>query len=306
MAADTAQICSAAAATVVPPADQTSSAPEGCSAYRAYYGVSQPADPELARACAFQERNAGTNSDTPFRASAILTMIYANGQGVARNTDLAVKFACEITGGAVAEMEARVDHLRNRSGERRFDLCDDITSGYMGGYCESKESDLADQERSRKIAAILANAPAAERTAFDELRKAGEAYFTLNADSTLGTGGTIRAALEISGAEEQRTLFVDTLARLEKRDRPDGMEGDFAAADRDLNAIYRRLLDWANPEDGTTPDELRKAERAWIAYRDRWLDFARLRYPDLPPDQMKTLLTRERIAAIDSVLHPPH
>lgn len=40
---------------------------------------------------------------------------------------------------------------------------------------------------------------------------------------------------------------------------------DFQAADKKLNAIYRKLLDAAEPKDR---DLLKAAERNWIAYRD--------------------------------------
>jgi hypothetical protein len=40
----------------------------------------------------------------------LLTMIYANGKGAARNFDLALKFACEVDG-APAENGYRLEHL---------------------------------------------------------------------------------------------------------------------------------------------------------------------------------------------------
>jgi len=236
-------------------------------------------------------------------------MLYANGQGVSRNIDLAIKFSCEIEVQAAAEKEGRVDHLlalRDHPGANPFDLCDDVTSGMMVGFCEGRDSELAEQARKGKITSLLTGATAAQQAAFDKLKSAGETYFGEHADSTLGTGGTMRAAEEIMVTEGQRTVFVETLTQFEKREQPEGMSGDFAEADRALNDIYRQLLAWADPDVGTTQQDLRHAERAWIAYRDRWLDFAKLRYPDLPADKIKTLLTRQRIAAIDKTLHPGH
>jgi hypothetical protein len=49
-------------------------------------------------------------------------------------------------------------------------------------------------------------------------------------------------------------------------------------------------------------EESRTAERAWISYRDLWLDFARLRYPALSPDQVKIMLTGQRIKAIQDIM----
>lgn len=304
--ADIAQSCSTAATAAIPPEDEIAAPQENCNAYHAYYGIGQTTDFVQARACAFQERKTGSHNDTPFRASAILSMIYANGDEVARNIDLALKFACEIKDGAIAEQELRVAHLLTlvqEPAEARFDLCDDITSGYMSGYCEARRADLAKQEQDHKTDALLAGATPAQQSAFDTLQRVSETYFDLNIDSTLGTSGTMRAALEIAGVEEQRTLFIDTVTRLEARETPDGMDGDFAQADQALNDIYRKLLGLVDPDNGITMEGLQGAEQAWILYRDRWLDFARLRYPDLPNDQVKTLITRQRIAAIDNALN---
>lgn len=106
-------------------------------------------------------------------------MIYANGSGVPRNADLALKFACEIEDEASAEQEARINHLlllRQMSDlpvAPPFDLCDNITSGFMGAYCEGKRVDIGKRETAPRIQAVIDEATPAQRAAFDKLPQAG-------------------------------------------------------------------------------------------------------------------------------------
>lgn len=66
-------------------------------------------------------------------------MIYANGDGVARDYDLSIRFACENTCAADVEMAYRMGHLERLKadgpGAKRFDLCDDAPSGLITGAC---------------------------------------------------------------------------------------------------------------------------------------------------------------------------
>lgn len=87
-------------------------------------------------------------------------MIYASGKGAQRNLDLALKFACEMATIASAEKAGRVAHLEKLKAEgwtgSNFDVCDDITSGYMSGFCEDKPDRFDEAERGRKHYAITA------------------------------------------------------------------------------------------------------------------------------------------------------
>ncbi|MHB0990431.1 MAG: hypothetical protein ACYC0M_04040 [Burkholderiales bacterium] len=81
-----------------------------CQSAELYYGYTGQPDYVRARQCAYLER--GTASGKIISGSSILTMIYANGQGVLRNLPLAIKFACEA-GGAPAEIDGRIADLEH-------------------------------------------------------------------------------------------------------------------------------------------------------------------------------------------------
>ena len=105
-----------------------------------------------ARACAYVELAEGDGE--VFGRSRVLMMIYATGIGGTQNLNLAIHLACE-TEGAPAEMEGRVAHLERLKGAKgskvKFDLCDDVTSGYMSGHCAGHDQRMAAAKRDRAL-----------------------------------------------------------------------------------------------------------------------------------------------------------
>ena len=49
-------------------------------------------------------------------------------------------------------------------------------------------------------------------------------------------------------------------------------------------------------------DGIRTAQRAWLRYRDAWLAFARIRYPQLNADSLRAALTEKRTASLQQFL----
>ena len=49
------------------------------------------------------------------------------------------------------------------------------------------------------------------------------------------------------------------------------------------------------------PEYLRNSERAWLKYRDAWIDFARLRYPSTNKCVWLTLITKEQTANLRKI-----
>jgi hypothetical protein len=89
----------------------------------------------------------------------MLTVLYANGEGVQRDLSLALRFACEAEG-APAEIIGRIESLKSleQSGGisgPKFDFCDDITSGFMEGFCAARGAEIEDQERNQQLLKAL-------------------------------------------------------------------------------------------------------------------------------------------------------
>ena len=124
---------------------------KNCGTKNAYYGIGEPVDYEKARKCAFLERQ--RDPDLLFGSNTVLMMLYANGYGVKKDLDLAIRIAgCDVPGSR-AEHKRRIAHLnklKQKSEAKPFDFCDDITGGMMQGLCsihaaEVRESKLNSQ-----------------------------------------------------------------------------------------------------------------------------------------------------------------
>ena len=283
----------------------------GCNSEALYYGIGMKADPVKARACAFYE----VGRQNPFAGLGILMSLYANGKGVKRNLDLATALACRIEG-APAELAGRVQHLQAMKADPAkagtFDYCDDITSGYAGALCEELDANIADTKRNARIDAITAHWSKADIAAFNSLGDAAETYAEVSSDNEVDMSGTARGAFAIQRREDTLDAFAHTLASLENGTLPHATAADAQAADGKLNGLYRKIMALhvkpdqvggyqsadSLPSTTVTHAGIRKAERAWIAYRDAWLALAARHYPDISPARLSAYLTRERIAYI--------
>src|SRR5260370_35756380 len=115
------------------PTPQQAKALAKCSSMNLYYGLGAPADPVRARLCAYTELGEKRANDDYFLGADTLMMVYANGRGVARNLDLALRFACE--GNTMPDSGSRVQHLvelkPKNSKEPDFDVCEDLPRSVM-------------------------------------------------------------------------------------------------------------------------------------------------------------------------------
>lgn len=278
------------------PSEAQKAALKGCDAEDLYYGITGRADPAKARLCAYAQID--SREETIFGGTAILMMIYATGAGVKRNPELAVRLACEVDG-APAEVEGRLAHLekleRQRSGRVTFDLCDDITSGFMMGACAAHDQRFKQVKRQRRWKARLDAWTPAERQAFARLRTTADAFFRARSEGEVDLSGTARAMLEVEEEERLEDGFVSLMDMLEAKKLPAATAGNYQAADKALNAAYADVMKAGADDLGTvTKADIKKAERAWIQYRDEWVRFARAKDPAASPEAIKTWLTRER------------
>ncbi len=264
-----------------------------------YYGLGAPADPEKARLCAYTELGQKRAEDDYFLGGDILMMVYANGRGVARNLDLALRFACD--GNTMPDSGPRVQHLEElkakNSKDSDFDVCDDIPRPIMfhgigaDGACDGRD----DQVRSAKQDAIIAKWSAADKQAFAKLRKAADAFIAARSEAETdrnGAGAVIIPAYETAGLND---AFIAALAQFESGKLPSFTSADYAKADAELNASYRDALKAARQSKGTvTVEGIRETERGWLAYLTAWVTFGRQKYPNVAADSWRTWLTQER------------
>jgi len=303
-------------ADVAIPQQDIGTAPEDCDTRALYYGDDghgRGRDDAAARQCAYRMRAAG--NDDAFDGSGVLMMLYANGRSVARNIPLAKRFACEYES-APAEVEGRLTHLdaiAEGTDKAPLDICDDITSGMMGGVCAARDADFARVIRSERWAALQANWTPAQRSALAALHKAADAYFDSASGNEEDMSGTARGALAVDAYERLDIALLRDVERFETGIRPDEKAADFPAADKALNAAYRHTLaaldagkgDSAFGEYGTIRSEgVRETERLWLRYRDAWVAFAATRYPDTAANAWRAWLSRARARALSEIAGP--
>ena len=275
----------------------------GCESANLYYGFDIKPDFVKARHCAYLEMDLGDT--TVFGGSATLMMIYANGYGVKKDADLAIKFACKLDG-APAEMEYRIQHLldlKKSGGGKPFDLCDDITSGYMQGHCAGREQRFADAERNRILSGILAKWGQNDKRGFALLRQSFDKFSKARISNEVDTSGTARAALQVEEESKLSKDLVTAVVQFEKGKLPRYTPTDFIKADRDLNMVYGKIQSKKDFHWGSvTQADIKHTQRAWLKYREAWVTFGRQKYPQVGEESWRTWLTRKRIAMLKEFL----
>jgi hypothetical protein len=276
------------------PAARTAASPNGCDAEALYYGIGVRRDPERARLCAFTQTPSHAALE-PFAGRAMLMTLYANGSGVRRDLDVAIHLACGIAGLAPAEYDARITHLAGLRGTqargRDFHYCDDIRGGLPEGLCAAHRAALARPQREATLRALIARWTPEERAAFEPLRRAFEEFVAASAAGDLASP-SLRGRLE-QGLRDQ---FTDMLQRLSNGRAPRFTAGQFGTEDLQLNQAYRARLEDERQYDapGISVASLQNAQRAWLRYRDAFIAFSRVKYPNVARESLAAWITRNR------------
>ena len=277
---------------------------KNCNVTKLYYGIGQRQDAVKARQCAFMP---DTEDDVFVARKGVLMMVYANGEGVARDLSLAKKAACEA-GGAPAELDGRLAHLRALAANpdnktARIDYCDDVTSGLMGGYCSSVQTGLRDAERERALTALTRSWKPNERAALQRLRQAAEAFIDARGSGEVDLSGTARASMVLNEEKRQRDAFFASLKAFEAGKLPRSGSAAYAARDRELNAVYQQLKRLPESQFTTVKmADIQATQRLWLRYRDAWVEFGKLRYPSVPADAWRAYFTQQRTVMLKSLL----
>jgi uncharacterized protein YecT (DUF1311 family) len=276
----------------------------GCESSGLYYGAGASPDYREARLCAYVEREA--EEPPVIGGAAVLMMIYANGHGVDRDIGIARRFACEIEG-APAELDGRLEHLSDiaelDASEVDFDICDDITSGYMSGVCAQLGAEATARARRQRTDVLLQSWPQARRDAYRDVRRAADAYFQSRLDGEVDISGTARGAFVVAEQESLEEGFLQHLIDFDGGRLPRGDAQALKRADAALNAAYAEAMKQARPDSpedafgmlgSVRPEGIRAAERLWIRYRDAWADFGTSQYPTTTREAWLHWQTEER------------
>lgn len=269
-----------------------------------YYGIGVPVDYGKARRLAFLEMAARGGREDPIEGSSILMMLYANGFGVERNLDISIRLACANVGGSGAEVEGRLQHLKDmKSGVSKgvFDVCDDATSGYLDNFCASIHSELTDIARNASIDSVTRNWPKPRREAYERLRRAASGFFSERADSEIDQSGTAHIAIVDDELASLEDGFKEDISNADKCNFSNFSVQEYIEADKQLNRIFSKIMADKHFQHGTvTQTGIRSAQRKWIAYRDAWVVFGAVVCPGVTGASLKTMLTQERVSQLEN------
>ena len=226
---------------------------------------------------------------------------FANGDGVPRDYDIAAAFLCRAEPGmAQAEydgMSAHLEKMRKGETEAPLRFCDHVTSGYGSTYCASVRWDEEMPKLDARINALRG------RPLMNELLMRGAAFAAAETEfiGEQSQGGTGYSAILLATEIDEKERFIASVEQWSKERAPSASSAEAKSADAELNAMYRKTM--KDTEDPEWRSRLRKAQRAWILYRDAFAAFYVDRWRDSAPAdvlrrEIVTQLTSDRTKAL--------
>ena len=300
------KICAGVKDVQLPAEDRPSAADAkalaNCSSEKLYYGYAKTPDYVQARKCAYLELDRQLK-DAPFSGKTILMMVYANGKGVARNLDVALKLACEVQG-APGDWAGRIHQLeRMKAADGKgggFSICDHSSGKYMYEQCAMLSDRFDKMDREKQIQQIEAKWSTADKTALATLRQAQREFMHLRA--TKETDLTI--TFEVQEVAFLENNFIEMLQKAEAGDIPSFSAEDVKRIDADLNDAYAQTQNGKTASWGTvTREEIKTTQAAWVKYRDAWVAFGKKKYPKVSEAMVKTWLTEQRREMLEKFMH---
>lgn len=311
--------------TVTPESEADADWLKNCAEDDLYYGASphQDVDYAAARRCALYDWNARhgaapVNSDTGGSydvSTQTLAMIYANGDGVPRDLDLAIHVVCEEafplgnSDRGAAESDHQIDlvqeifklaKMRSADSPERFDYCNGgarLSEWPEKLVCESINTRLARKKREAHLAEVVAPWTEEQKNAFAKARTAFNQFEFIEEQAE----NSCAVPVELCNFDIDDRLerdFVAAIDGFEQGKLPAFKRGEYGDAKYGLSDLYQQLESMTFQSNRSRMYKLRDAERAWQEYRDAFVDFAKLRWPSVSEHSWLTLLDNERIAQL--------
>ena len=299
------QMCAAVKEVQLPAADKPTPAEEkalaSCVSVDAYFGFGQSADPVKARKCAYAEIDRGAN--LPLGGKAILMMVYANGNGAARNYDVAIKLACEL-GGAPGDDAGRVYQLDRLKKQKwagdNFSVCDHSSGRELYEQCAILSERFDKIERDQKFNELIAAWKPAEKKAFHTFMEEANRFFEVQAKYGVNLEGTFEIQEEIFF---KRNL-LSSFEAFERGELPKYSAEEFHRSEAAEQAAFLRTQNGPDAKWGTiTRESVRKSQDEWLRYRDAWIVFGRQKYPSVTEQSWKAWLDQDRTVMFNRFLH---
>ena len=299
------QMCAAVKDVELPAADRPTPAEEKaltkCVSADVYFGFGQTADPVKARKCAYAEMD--RDAKAPIGGKAILMMVYANGNGAARNFDAAIKLACSL-GGSPGDDAGRVyqlDRLKKQNwAGNNFSVCDHSSGREMYEQCAILSERFDKIERDQKFNELIAGWKPAEKKSFQTFMEEANRFYEVQAKNGVNLEGTFEIQEEIFF----KNNLLSSLQALERGELPNYTAEEFQRAEAAEKAAYQRTQTGSDTQWGTvTRQSVQKSEEEWRRYCSAWIAFARQKYPGVSEQSWKAWLDNDRAVMFNRFLH---
>lgn len=271
-----------------------------CSSQDLYFGFGQPSDPAKARKCAYLEMEQGKD-DLDIAGRSILMMVYANGKGADRNLDVAIKLACEMSGGPgdIAGNIYELERFRKAPANARYSVCDHSAAPHLYKSCAILGDRFDAIQRAKELSDITSGWSQKDREAFASLQHAANTFFKSRASSEID----LEPTFEVQEVAFMENGFISRLKQLQKGDLPSFSAADRKKAQSEVDQAYADTQKDPNRRWGTaTAAGVHQTEQLWTAYRDAWVKFGKTKYPHVTADSWQTWLDQERLAMLQKLL----
>lgn len=293
------QICASVEKVELPAADRPTQAEEKelskCASVDSYFGFGQQADAVKARKCAYAELDRGDKA--AIGGNAILAMIYANGLGVPRNYNVALKFACAIkdTPGDSAGRIYQLERMRKSNLGGRFSICDHSSGRNLYEQCAILGDRFDVIERDNKYKELSAAWSERDKKAFQAFLQEAKIFTKVQASNAVDLSGTF----EIQEESFLNDQLLANLQKFEHGELPKFSQEDFQQAEATMNSAYEATQNNQSSHWGTvTPEGIKTSQEEWLRYREAWIAFGRQKYPDVTAESWKTWLDKDRVGAL--------
>jgi uncharacterized protein YecT (DUF1311 family) len=265
-----------------------------CFIYKEGIGVKQ--DLHEYRKCILSNEADYNNND--------IAEIYANGWGVPRDPNLAIALICR--GSSVpAELIFMVDTLHSTKDQeslrKEFTYCNNVMSGANSGVCAYQAEDVKEYKRNFEITKIIDKWTDKQRAAFFILKERADEFFSERSTSEDDMSGTSSTVIAMGEKGRLRDEFLKAIKDFENKNFLKRKK--VARADKFLNKIYNQLIQKKNTRyyGGISVDGVKLTQYKWLKYRDEWVKFAKIKYPEISSDVFNTFVTEQRIKQLNQI-----
>ena len=298
------KMCAAVDQVEIPTADHPTAAEEkalaGCSSVDAYFGLGEKEDPVKARKCSFAEMDRGEKA--ALSGKALLSMVYANGKGVPRNYDVALKISCSIndTPGDAAGRIYELVRLKKAATPAVYSICDHSSGRELYEQCAILSSRFDKIERDEKMEKFIASWSEKDKKAFHVFWDEVEKFAKVQAGNAMSLEGTF----EIQEEDFIITQQMENLEHFEKGELPKHSAEEAQSAQAAEAAAYEKTQNSSVAQWGVaTHESVKKSEDEWRRYRSAWISFGKQKYPGVTEQSWNAWLDQDRADMLNKLMH---